>query len=212
MKQLFTHPLTPDELYWAGLIHADGCIEKGSSLRVVLVQKERYMLEEFLRFLGQDSKISFTAGFTPFGYSESYRARGVGIGRALTDLGVKTEPCPELYASRHFWRGMVDGDGSVKTNSDGTKPAVWLCSGKQRDIFAFCSWIAALFDYEGPKPYQAGPNKWYAYVGHARGRTLGLYLYKNSYSALPRKRDTALAFEANVRRINKPLTFLGVEP
>lgn len=210
MKQLFAPPLTTDELYWAGLIHADGCIEKGT-LRVRLVQKERFMIEEFLRFLGQTSKVSFRSGIYGFGYSEGYYATGVGVGQALLELGVKGEPVPELYASRHFWRGMVDGDGSVKTEKDGTRPAIWLCSGKERDIRAFCNWIGSLFEYPGPKPYQAGPNKWYAYVSHARGRTLGLYLYKNSYSALPRKRDTALAFEANIRRTNKWLTFTGTE-
>jgi hypothetical protein len=210
MKKLFELPLTVDELYWAGLLHADGSICRTTN-RVVLVQKDRHVLEEFLKFLDQNSKITYRGGNTPFGWSEGYSATTGKCGQALRAIGVKGEPVSELYASRHFWRGMVDGDGSVKTEKDGSRPAIWLCSGKERDIRAFCEWIGSLFEYSGPKPYQAGLNKWYAYASHARGRILGLYLYRNSYSAVPSKRDTALAFETNTRRINKQLVFTGVE-
>lgn len=194
MKSLFQSPLTPDELYWCGVIHADGTIDR-ARMRMRLVQKDRHMLEELLKFLDQDTVISYTAREYGFGWSEGYSATTRKGVQQLLDLGVKGQPVPELYNSRHFWRGLIDGDGSVYTNKDGTKPQVWLCSGKPGDVVAFSEWVGSLFDCPGPKPCR-GRSAWYVAVTFGKARALAVYLYKDSYSAVPRKRDAALAFEA----------------
>lgn len=194
MTPLFESPLTPDELYWCGLVHADGSIRM-DRMSVSLFQKDRHVVDEWLRFLGQDSRVTYVGRECGFGWSEGYGATSkVGV-QQLLDLGVKGEPAPELYASRHFWRGLIDGDGSVYLNKRGQNPQVWLCSGKPRDVAAFSAWVGGLFDYAGPKPY-FGKGGWYACVGSGKGRALAVYLYKDSYSAVPKKQDLALSFEA----------------
>lgn len=203
MAPLFSPPLTPDELYWCGLIHADGSI-RADRMSVSLFQKDRHVIDEWLRFLGQDTKVTYVGRECGFGWSEGYGATTkIGVQRLL-DLGVKGQPVPELYTSRHFWRGLIDGDGSVYLNKAGKNPQVWLTSGKHTDVVAFSEWIGRLFNCAGPKPYQA-KSGWYVYVGSGKGRALAVYLYKDSYSAVPSKRDKALSFEYLVFRTSTPL-------
>jgi hypothetical protein len=198
MKTLFSSPLTPDELYWAGMIHADGSIDQ-RYLRLRLAQKERYVIEEFLRFLGQDTKISYSDRVSNYGRNEIYSMNSVAAHRAsvynLVELGVKGQPVTELYASRHFWRGLIDGDGSVYVRPDG-HAFVGLCTGRRVDAEAMSAWVASLFNYRGPGISVHTNGGLYVRVGAGKARALGVYLYKDSYSAVPRKRDAALSFEA----------------
>lgn len=152
------------------------------------------MVEEFLKFLGQDSKISHTQTETTFGRFESYSASSMRGVPGLVALGIKSDPAPDLYTSRHFWRGMVDGDGSVFVTGRGL-PTVSLC-GDIKDVEAFSRWVGGLFGYDGPKVSDLKRNCWIAGVGGGRGRALGVYLYAGSYSAVLRKSQAALAFEA----------------
>lgn len=194
VKELFSPPLTDEEQYWAGFIHADGCIQTSTvSPRLTLTQGDIFVIEEFLRFIGQTSKITSSIGYEyGFGRSNSHRASTTKGVKNLIDLGVKGEICSSLYRSRHFWRGLIDGDGSVFLHK--TKPKVWLCSGKPRDVEAFCSWIGELFGDRGPTLYR-GKTAWYGAVTSTKAKLLGLYLYKDSYSAVLKKQQTALSYE-----------------
>lgn len=198
MKTLFSPPLTPDELYWCGMIHADGSVDP-VKLQVRLAQKERYVVEQFLEFLRQETKISHVDRVTNYGRNEMYLVASAVKHRAavanLIDLGVKGDLTPELYASRHFWRGLIDGDGTVKLMSRGY-PWVALCTGRPADAIAFSRWVADLFDYAGPGVSRHTNSGLYVRLGAGKARALGVYLYKDSYSAVPRKRDVALSFEA----------------
>jgi hypothetical protein len=188
MKKPFAHPLSAEDLYWCGVIHADGSISR-QYLRLKIGQRERHLLEEFLRFLGQDSKITHVVRQTNFGHSELYTATTRKSVVELLDLGVKSTPVTELYSSRHFWRGLIDGDGSVGIYAG--KPSIHLCSGKLPDIAAFSSWVGSLFQTTGPKPYQNARGAWAASVGHSKAQALARYLYADSYSAVVSKSEAA---------------------
>jgi hypothetical protein len=89
---------------------------------------------------------------------------------------------------------MIDGDGTVSIERQRGYPLVILCSNKPKDIEAFASWIGLLFNDDRPMPYCNSNKVWYAYVKGGKARALGAYLYEDSYSAIPRKRDVALSF------------------
>lgn len=209
-RPYFSLPLTEEEQYWAGFIHADGYIPKPPLARVVVSQKERHVLEEFLKFFDQQSAITVLSGTTNFGPNVGFSASTRKGVEGLRALGIKTEPVSELYASRHFWRGMVDGDGSVTLDSRGY-PVVALCSSKSRDTEAFARWVGDLFSYDGPVNLENSNHVWHVNIKAGKARALGAYLYEDSYSAVPRKRDLALTFRAldfktKVRLIGEPST------
>jgi hypothetical protein len=207
MKTLFSSPLTPEELYWCGMIHADGSVDP-AKLQIRMAQKERHVVEQFLVFLGQENKISHTDRVTNYGRNEMYSAGSVVKHRDavahLLALGVKSNPVAELYASRHFWRGLIDGDGTVKVDRRGYA-WIGLCTGRPADAQAFSQWVAGLFGYRGPGIAVHTNGGLYVRLGAGKARALGVYLYKDGYSAVPRKRDVALSFEALATRTSVSL-------
>jgi hypothetical protein len=151
------------------------------------------MIEEFLRFIDQDSKITVRSGRTNFGDATAHVMSTMKGVPNLLELGIKGEVDTALYEELDFWRGLIDGDGSVSQGA--RRPTVLLCSGKPRDIVAFSEYVGRLFECQGPKPYCSKNGVWAAMVGHGKARALAVYLYKGRYSAVPRKQATALSFE-----------------
>lgn len=192
LREPFTLPLTPDEEYWAGFIHADGSIsaERGVTR---FAQKDLEPVKALHQFLDLKTKIYFSSRFSNFGLNEMHSISVSAITANLQALGVKGQPVPSLYSSRHFWRGMIDGDGTVVLPSH-RYPRVILC-GAYDDIWEFSHWCARLFGYQGPKPYKQKTGVWYAGLGSGKAMLLGLHLYQDAFSAVPRKRDVALSFK-----------------
>lgn len=191
MKPWFDLPLTEDEAYWCGLVHADGYISRKRRY-VNLTQKDRFVLEEFLRFLGQDSKITHATGRTTFGQANIYGASTTKGVAQLLELGVKGSLTTPLTSSRHFWRGMIDGDGSVFVTGRGV-PTLSLC-GAQEDVEAFSTWCGKLLDCEGPAVSNTRRTCWIAGLGGSKAVQVAAHLYTDGYSAVTRKRDVALSF------------------
>lgn len=115
---------TPEALYWYGFLLADGALHYdnyGSPILATgLSVKDRGHVEKLRAFLGSTHTIGInTAGEGTFGGdSSTFRVRSKQIAEALVKWGfttVKAERLPRGGAenSRDFWRGMVDGDGSV---------------------------------------------------------------------------------------------------
>lgn len=108
--------------YWLGFISADGSVS-GIALEVELQERDRDQLERLAEFLSpgapiRDHHISGPAGplVQPrFAVSsrrliESLARLGVEANKSLT-----LEPCRDVpdELARHYWRGVVDGDGSI---------------------------------------------------------------------------------------------------
>jgi DNA invertase Pin-like site-specific DNA recombinase len=120
--------ITDDAAYWIGFLFADGSIihqQKAApvvQLRLSVV--DRGQLEKFREFLGSTHAI----GTSPPGNFGGYQSRASvrfavnsrRLAARLLELGRYEGPiATELAASRHFWRGVVDGDGSIFTLKQG---------------------------------------------------------------------------------------------
>ncbi len=140
--------LTPESLYWIGFLFADGNVHQdvikgprksrataGSpALNVGLSVVDRGHLEKLRTFLGSTHKISDhpahdsapTSKGGPIvntGPSVYLSVRSKQLCAALRSYGIVSKgdrvPVSEVAASRDFWRGMVDGDGSLGTYTSG---------------------------------------------------------------------------------------------
>lgn len=105
-------------LYWIGLIYTDGHVNvsgKDNSIEVALHYQDRELLEKLKIFLNTSAPI------TKVKDSNCYRFRFFSerIVHILEDLGFTNNksntliPHEKLKYSRHFWRGCIDGDGSL---------------------------------------------------------------------------------------------------
>jgi transposase-like protein len=113
--------LTPDAAYWIGFIFADGSVDRGERsgrISVRVSDRDRNQLLKLRTFLGS----THTIGTAPAGNFGGYRSQpsvrlsvqSVQLARRLLSLGRYEGPVDDLLIqSRDFWRGVVDGDGSL---------------------------------------------------------------------------------------------------
>jgi hypothetical protein len=113
--------LTPDAGYWIGFLFADGYVtSRGESgtVQVRLSECDREHLVKLRAFLGSTHMI----GTEPAGNYGSYPSRpsvrfsvqSARLAHRLLSLGRYEGPIDSTLArSRDFWRGVVDGDGTV---------------------------------------------------------------------------------------------------
>lgn len=121
----FAEPLSAEARYWVGFLLADGCIgnSKGFAvIRLALKFEDAEHVRKFARFVGvsEESVREFDGG-TNFGRSHRVQVQFTGkeLITQLAKYGVvprKTKTAsvpPSLAHDPDFWRGLVDGDGSV---------------------------------------------------------------------------------------------------
>ncbi|MEU7850062.1 hypothetical protein AB0B69_21880 [Micromonospora parva] len=107
--------LTPEACYWLGFLFADGCVTYRAGhlpqISVGLAQRDREHLVSLRTFLGSTSSISAPS---PTHGSCQFSVRSNRLAERLTALGRYDGPLDDLLTkSRDFWRGVVDGDGSI---------------------------------------------------------------------------------------------------
>jgi hypothetical protein len=131
----FDWPLSKEAAYWVGFLLADGCIATRKGLKkdyhsVVLGLKgsDAFHIEKFRKFLESSAKI--TEKYQKTNYGEAFvvsivvtnqelcdRLADYGIIPRKTYLNVGCDP--RLQNSPDFWRGVVDGDGTVALGKKG---------------------------------------------------------------------------------------------
>ena len=118
-REAFLPPLSSSAEYWAGFLMADGCVTDQGALRLCLQQRDRPHVEKFRAFMESEHPI--------FSVKQA-KAVGILIGskdlcQALVKLGVTPRKSlvsrahDSVADSRHFWRGMIDGDGHIRLQS-----------------------------------------------------------------------------------------------
>lgn len=117
--------LNEHSLYWIGFLFADGCLTQTRSgtwrLSLGLQSSDRNHIEKFKDFLSATNPIEEEKR-TLISEGKVYNRSRIQIlsnklGEKLTSYGLvknlKMNPIELLAKSKHFWRGVIDGDGSV---------------------------------------------------------------------------------------------------
>ncbi len=118
----FKEPLSPLALYFLGILYTDGCLwrEGNASYRLQLGLIDYDVVDKFIEFL------QYT-GIAQIEKKDKNPRKIVQItserlGQSLVDLGITpakthtTEVPERIKDSRDFWRGVIDGDGSLMLN------------------------------------------------------------------------------------------------
>lgn len=107
--------LTPDAAYWAGFLLADGCVSAAGRITLVLKAADVEHVRAWLRFMGSDDRPISNDGARARAQVSSRRvaaalaAHGVVVGKTFTNVSTSSE----LARMPAFWRGMIDGDGTI---------------------------------------------------------------------------------------------------
>lgn len=113
--------ITEESAYWLGFLMADGCVSvrvRQQMPTLSLEIKDLDHLEKFKKFMDSKHKIGHRRNV----YSLHFRARG--IKDRLATFGIVPNKSLNakvigLQNNRHFWRGIIDGDGCIGTYKAG---------------------------------------------------------------------------------------------
>jgi hypothetical protein len=196
--------LSPEEQYWCGYLRADGCIiRKPRGKIITFAQKVREPVDEFARFMGAPNPVRDIDRQSNFGRNILFQSSTARGAKELDDLGVKTALEPSLYLSKHFWRGLLDGDGSIAmSKNQGSLYPVVAWSGSLVDMESLCIWIENILGCKAPKIGKCR-SIYVVAINSSKAKWLGLYLYKGEYACLAYKRDIALSFEKWDTRVKR---------
>lgn len=194
--------------YWAGFLMADGCISIPDGPKtwqpaviLQLAEKDKNHLEAYKAFIEAEHSIMRRSYFNAEGKEiVSYRLSVVS--RPLVDSLIKfgvvphktnrTKACEALLFNRHFWRGVVDGDGHIGAKCAQENRVFFnvLASAPLANQFiSFCSKMVP--GSRGAVLKRKGCFR-VSYNGEDAWKILKL-LYENVHHALWRKQKHAMA-------------------
>lgn len=144
--------------YWIGMLMADGYIvdraRMSKTVGLGLQLSDIGHIKKFKRFLKTDYEINIRSdkNFAEFIVVSDQLADALGKYGVVPRKCKITKAVPELENNRHFWRGLVDGDGHIGTSwvrKTTEMPEISLC-GSMDLITQFHKYIKRLVPtYEG---------------------------------------------------------------
>ena len=201
---------TPDKAYWLGFIATDGCVRTSgygpSRLVIKLARKDRAHLEILHRALWAKRPIRDTEEWSKPPGTDERKKRPASvldvcspqIVNALASHGITPRKTDELqpwdgpgHLMRHYWRGVIDGDGTIGTYDGEAK--LGLC-GSRPLVEAFLAWARGITGTTAtPRQGKAGNRRYWllALGGNNRLPPLLAALYDDAPVALARKKAEA---------------------
>jgi hypothetical protein len=190
--------LTPEALYWIGMLFTDGHIEqkREASIDLTLHNNDIEHLYKFKEFLGTTREVKKDNGDCSRLRVNSKQLRDRLVNLGFThNKSTSIVPHELLKHSRDFWRGCIDGDGGIYIHSyTGKTNHLTLC-GTLETIFEFAIFCNTYIGIKDKYPTKSNGKNLYqiSYYGQD-ARKIATYLYKDSTIYLQRKYDTYQSF------------------
>jgi hypothetical protein len=206
---------TEAKAYWLGFINADGCVQAGpvgarGRQRHALSVKLQGSDAGHLRKLKADLAAESPVYFVPAVQQTEIVVSSRHLVESLISLGVT--PRKSLTATpwdgpehlmRHYWRGMVDGDGTIVKHGDRSERWHIGFLGSEAVVEAFRVWATAVTGSAAKKYPKANIWSWKA-GGLASPQALARELYVGSTVYLDRKYELACQLLAAPTRRRSP--------
>lgn len=195
---VFDDPLTVEAFYWLGFIYADGCVhdsiarakskwKRKRCLSIHISERDLSHLEKFKKFMKSDHTIYTSPQKTceiKFGSDyliEKLEAYGITPRKSLT-------ACVDerLILNRDFWRGVIDGDGSLGIYVG--YPTIYVC-GSRNTCDTFKTFVETLVTTKASVLKK--DTIWRYTVSGNAAITVIQALYNNAAASLDRKQTLA---------------------
>jgi len=105
--------ITPESAYWIGFLMADGNVW-GTHIQLALAHKDETHVRRFRDFLKSDHAVCRTENAYRFCVSSRRLADALAQWGVVPRKSHIAATVDALVLNRDFWRGVVDGDGSVR--------------------------------------------------------------------------------------------------
>ena len=206
---------TEEKAYWLGFIMADGNVHGDNRFSMFVQARDGGHIRKFLRAIGSNHPLRFinsgTAG--QFGVQIICPDLCLGLIRHnVTPRKSLTATPPELRSDlkRHFYRGLVDGDGYLGAIKAQRGSPVIVLAGSKKCCVGFVDFVETIINHRCSIYPQR--NIFVAHVSQARHAISVMHaLYDDCTIALTRKLEKAHKLcewkyrmtNSNVRRLRK---------
>lgn len=187
--------LTAESMYWIGFLFADGSVHFRSGhlpqISLGLAERDQSHLLALRAFLGSTSAISTSLRTHS---SCQFSVRSQRLAERLISLGRYDEIIDaELSASRDFWRGVVDGDGSIGAYPRSKGSSVMRPQFRLVGRSALLSAFVHFLEMRAVASLSVRPHKTIYGVGTTGRSAVRIIelLYSGAVTALPRKAQAA---------------------
>lgn len=181
--------------YWLGFITADGCLTENEGrqrLVIELAERDADHLKTLCVDLGSDRPLQFARGCAKASFPSKH------IFKALGQLGVHPRKSKTVspwsgpvHLMPHYWRGLVDGDGTVSRATRSGKWTVGLV-GSEACVSGFAEWARAECESAAVHRLVTHGGCWsWTVTGTHKPQALARSLYAGSHIALERKMQRA---------------------
>ncbi|HEY6287615.1 MAG TPA: hypothetical protein VIX20_18240, partial [Ktedonobacteraceae bacterium] len=143
---------TQEKAYWLGFLTADGCVTRGKKLgdspRISLhLGKQEYgHLMKFKQALQASQMISVNERSCSFTIFSSEMAEDLAQHGIRPNKTFSTKPAQvAIDLERHYWRGVIDGDGDFAKSGDSLKLVgdYDVVLAYQQFVFSYCPQVSA---------------------------------------------------------------------
>lgn len=201
---------TEKELYFYGLILADGCIIN-NTIAVSLKSSDVDILEEMKNFFKTDKPVAKVQ--TDKQDAHRFSISDKVVADKLRSVGLEPrkslrEKVPSFYNvdninMRHFWRGFVDGDGGVYSSEDYNSRCITLIGTIEimQEFIKFCDKYVRNFKYNLYKNKRVDKNCYELRVNSESSSAVARFLYSNCSVSLSRK----------LKQADKLMKYVGIE-
>lgn len=224
-QEIFTDWKNEADLFFYGLLLSDGCISANNSISLALQYSDKQVVEEFKRYSGSRNKLYIVepgdkkkSGIVSFRFQDSVIAnslRKAGMEeRKSSKEKLPTFDLSDINIARHFWRGYICGDGSVRSYpSNGTDrliPMLHICGSKEicQAFSSFCEKVLGKTVVNSVKKYN-DPRRtselYYFRLNGLNAKIVTLFMFENidPRYTIKRKSENAMNFKDYVPKINR---------
>jgi len=188
-----------EKAYCVGLLMADGSIDKNSpSITIELKSEDKELLQKLTSIIGgYDVSVDRKSGYRAHRWSIFSRQMVADLNRLGIPSGKKSKICainmqliPKEF-QRDFWRGMVDGDGSLMPfvsrdkSRKGGQSRMEL-KGSKANVVMFAKTLTELFGSKS-KPHPTNASWCVVIGGDQMCRKVTTWLYLGAAISLTRK-------------------------
>lgn len=183
--------------YWVGFLLADGCVHvrpgRSASISLALQKRDKAHVVRFARFVGlpaavvREGRSSWSMSFRSDPIANTLARYGVVPRKTLTATPAA------VVSSRHFWRGVVDGDGCLSIRRalyahSISEVACLSLAGSIGTTSAFSEFVSSNFPDCSARPrFRKGSNCWVWSTSGRYAKLVVELLYADAAVALDRK-------------------------
>jgi len=203
LDELVFDTLTNEGAYWIGMLMTDGSVlnSEGHSpaVSITLQERDRGHLEKFAKFLKTDRmpiEVG-SSGNTAHLANKYFRLqfRSKKIADTLAKYGIVSNKlyrtaAGELKENRHFWRGVIDGDGGIYFKD---RVQLYL-SGTKELLEEFRAYSLKISPGSEANARPAGNSKAFQFhLNYSHAKQMIAHLYADASIYLDRKMEIAKA-------------------